>query len=47
MTSRPGLREAMDDGDVTLALTSTQLVLTALGLYIVLRFIRSLRRSAH
>ena len=37
------LDEAIDDHDVTLALTPGQLVLLLVGLYLVLRFLRGLR----
>jgi hypothetical protein len=37
------LDEAIEDHDVTLALTPGQLVLLLIGLYLALRFLRSLR----
>jgi hypothetical protein len=37
------LDEAIEDHDVTLALTPGQLVLLLIGLYLVLRFLRGLR----
>jgi hypothetical protein len=37
------LDEAIEDHDVTLALTRGQLVLLLIGLYLVLRFLRGLR----
>jgi hypothetical protein len=37
------LDEAIEDHDVTLALTPGQLVLLLVGLYLVLRFLRGLR----
>ena len=44
MTERPEtLAEAIEDHDVTLALTPGQLVLLVIGLYLVLRFLRGLR----
>ena len=36
--------EAAERRDITLALTPTQLLLAALGAYILLRFLRGLRR---
>lgn len=45
MTERPeSLAEAVEDHDVTLALTPGQLLLGAVGIWLLLRFIRSLRR---
>jgi hypothetical protein len=35
--------EALDDYDVTLALTPGQLLMLAVGLYLLLRFLRGLR----
>ena len=43
-TQRESFRQAVDDYDVTLALTPAQLVLLVLGVWLVLRFIRGLRR---
>ncbi|HYI67919.1 MAG TPA: hypothetical protein VEW95_13450 [Candidatus Limnocylindrales bacterium] len=37
------LDQAIDDHDVTLALTPAQLVLLVIGVYLLLRFIRGLR----
>jgi hypothetical protein len=44
MTERP-LTEALEERDITLALTTTQLVLLALGAIILLRFLRALRHA--
>ena len=38
------LDEALADNDVTLALTPGQLVLAVIGVYLLLRLIRGLRR---
>ena len=38
-----GLEEAIEDHDVTLALTPAQLLLLIIGVYVLLRFIRGLR----
>jgi hypothetical protein len=44
MTERPEpIDEALDDHDVTLALTPGQLLLAIVGIWLLLRFIRSLR----
>jgi hypothetical protein len=44
MTERPEtIEQAIEDRDITLALTPAQLILLALGLYLLVRFIRSLR----
>jgi hypothetical protein len=44
MTEQPEtLAEALDDHDVTLALTPGQLVLAVIGIYLLLRFLRGLR----
>ena len=44
MTEHPeSLAEAIEDHDVTLALTLAQLVLAVVGIWLLLRFIRSLR----
>ena len=44
MTQGPeSLQEALDDHDVTLALTPGQLLLVVVGIWALLRFIRSLR----
>ena len=37
------LDEAIDEHDVTLALTPGQLLLAVIGLYLLLRFLRGLR----
>ncbi len=42
--TRLSLAEAAERRDITLALTPAQLLLAALGAYILLRFLRSLRR---
>jgi ABC-type uncharacterized transport system fused permease/ATPase subunit len=41
---RESLAKALDDHDVTLALTPAQLILLVLGIWLVLRVIRGLRR---
>lgn len=38
------LHEAIEDHDVTLALTPGQLILVVIGVYLLLRIIRGLRR---
>ena len=43
-TQRESFRQAVDDYDVTLAMTPAQLVLLVLGVWLLLRFIRGLRR---
>lgn len=44
MTERPEpLDEALEDHDVTLALTPGQLLLAVVGIWVLLRFIRGLR----
>jgi hypothetical protein len=44
MTDQPEtLQEALDDHDVTLALTPGQLIVAIVGIWLLLRFIRSLR----
>ena len=46
MTEHPeSLAEAIDDRDLTLALTPAQLVLLVVGAFVVLRILRRLRRS--
>lgn len=46
MTERPeSLPEALEDRDVTLAMTPGQLVLLLVALFVLLRIIRGLRRS--
>jgi hypothetical protein len=45
MTEHPeSLHEALEDHDVTLAMTPGQLLLLVLGLWLFLRFVRGLRR---
>ena len=41
---RESLGKALDDYDVTLALTPAQLILLVLGIWLLLRVIRGLRR---
>ena len=44
MTEHPeSLAEAVDDRDITLALTPGQLILLVIGVWVLLRFIRGLR----
>jgi hypothetical protein len=44
MTEHPeSLAEAVDDRDITLALTPGQLILLVIGVWALLRFIRGLR----
>ena len=44
MTEHPeSIQEALDDHDVTLALTPGQLILVVVGIYLVIRFLRGLR----
>ena len=44
MTEQPeSISEALDDYDVTLALTPGQLILLVAGIYLLLRFLRGLR----
>jgi hypothetical protein len=44
MTEQPeSLAEAVEDRDITLALTPGQLVLAIVGIWLLLRFIRGLR----
>ena len=44
MTEHPErLAEAVEDHDITLALTPAQLVLLVIGVFVLLRVIRSLR----
>jgi hypothetical protein len=44
MTEHPeSLAEAVEDHDITLAMTPGQLVLAVVGIWLLLRFIRSLR----
>jgi hypothetical protein len=41
---RESLRQALEDRDITLALTPAQVVLAALGVWLLVRVIRGLRR---
>jgi hypothetical protein len=41
---RESLARAIDDRDITLALTPAQLILLVLGVYLLLRVLRGLRR---
>lgn len=44
MTEHPeSLHEAIEDRDITLALTPGQLILLVVGTWLVVRFLRSLR----
>ncbi len=44
MTQQPeSIPEALDEYDVTLALTPAQLLLVAAGIYLLIRFLRGLR----
>lgn len=44
MTERPeSLHEALDDRDITLALTPGQLILLVVGVWLLVRFLRALR----
>ncbi|HSI99080.1 MAG TPA: hypothetical protein VLA59_01705 [Patescibacteria group bacterium] len=44
MTEHPeSLAEAVEDHDITLAMTPGQLVLAVIGIWLLLRFIRGLR----
>jgi uncharacterized membrane protein len=43
-TERESFQQALDDHDITLALTPAQIVLLALGVWLLLRIIRGLRR---
>ena len=45
MSERESLAQAIEDRDVTLALTPAQLIRTVLGLWLLLRIARSLRRT--
>ena len=45
MTEHPeSLAEAVEDRDITLALTPGQLILAIIGIWLLLRFIRGLRQ---
>jgi hypothetical protein len=41
---RESLARAIDDRDITLALTPAQLILVALGIWLMIRILRGLRR---
>jgi hypothetical protein len=41
---RESLRKAIEDRDVTLALSAAQLILVVLGIWLLLRVLRGLRR---
>ncbi|MGH2418345.1 MAG: hypothetical protein ACRDFY_08435 [Candidatus Limnocylindria bacterium] len=44
MTEQPeSISEALDDYDVSLAMTPGQLILLVVGIYLLLRFLRGLR----
>ena len=44
MTEHPeSIQEALDDYDVTLALTPAQLLLLVVGIYLLIRFLRGMR----
>jgi hypothetical protein len=44
MTERPeSIAEAVEDHDITLALTPGQLIAAVIGIWLLVRFIRSLR----
>ncbi|HET9416839.1 MAG TPA: hypothetical protein VFP30_04785 [Candidatus Limnocylindria bacterium] len=44
MTDQPeSLEEAIEDRDITLALTPGQLIVAVIGIWLLLRFIRGLR----
>jgi hypothetical protein len=45
MSEREPFSRAVDDHDVTLALTPGQLILLVIGLFVLLRVLRSLRRG--
>ena len=45
MSERESIRRAVDDRDVTLALTAGQLILVVIGLFVLVRIIRGLRRG--
>ena len=42
--TRPSISEGIEEHDITIALTVSQLVLVALAAFILLRVLRSLRR---
>ncbi len=41
---RESLKQALEDRDITLAMTPAQLILLVLGIWLLLRVIRDLRR---
>jgi len=41
---RESIARALEDRDITLALTSAQLILVVLGIWLLLRVLRGLRR---
>ena len=44
MTEHPeSIQEALDDYDITLALTPAQLLLLVVGIYLLIRFLRGMR----
>jgi hypothetical protein len=43
-TDRESLGQALEDRDITLAVTPAQLILLVLGIWLVLRILRGLRR---
>jgi hypothetical protein len=45
MSDREPLSKAIDDRDVTLALTPGQLILVVIGLFVLVRIVRGLRRG--
>jgi hypothetical protein len=44
-TDRESFAQALDERDITLALTPAQLILFVLGLWLLLRVVRNLRRA--
>jgi hypothetical protein len=45
VSDREPLARAIDDRDITLALTPGQLILLVIGLFVVVRILRGLRRG--
>ena len=45
MSERESLAQALEDRDVTLALTPAQLILVVLGIWLLLRIVRDFRRT--
>ncbi len=43
---RESLAKALEDRDITLALSAAQLILVVLGIWLLLRVLRGLRRPA-